>query len=230
MAIAAVAATLIQGSTASVSASVSATAGNALIVGGGYFSAGSGWAVTRTGDTYTTDTTGKIAANAGMGIASAPNVAGGAVTCQITVTSGQGTSAWALELSGLPTSAILDATSPAVATGTSITPLSGSVTNATANAVFICAFGHNAGNTTVTKETAYTNVVGGTTMAETQGATLMVAGLEFQVVSSAAGRTGSWTIGASAAWACGIAVYKDAGGGPPPAVALRGQRTVRGAG
>lgn len=213
MAIAAVAATKIQGLTASVSAAVSATAGNALIVGGGYFSAGSGWTVTRTGDTYTTDTTGKNGSNDGMGIASAPNVAGGSVTCQITVTSGQGTSAWALEFSGLPTSSILDATSPAVATGTSTTPTSNAETNATADAVFVSAFGDDSGNTTVSPGSGYTNVVGGTTMAEANGASQMVGGLEYQIVSSAASRSASWTVGNSAAWSAGIAVYKAAAGG-----------------
>ncbi|MBO0884370.1 MAG: hypothetical protein J2P17_29380, partial [Mycobacterium sp.] len=68
--------------------------------------------------------------------------------------------------------------------------------------------------------TGWTNVVGGTTMAETNGTALFWGGNEYQIVSSVAAVTGTWTeTPNSGHWTCAIAVYKAAPSGySPPAV------------
>lgn len=217
MAITVIAATSVSAASgASASSSVSATAGNSLIVGGSAFG-GSAWSVTRTGDTYTNDTTyynGGVTANT-LGISSAPNVAGGAVNMTVSSTGANGISTWAAEVGGLPSSAIRDAASPAVATGTTGTPTSNALSNVTANAIYFCAFSDSGvGNETITPGAGWTVTVGGTTMDQPNGSTNMVGGLEYQIVSTTASRTGSWTEnGVGPTWACGVAVYKGAAGG-----------------
>jgi hypothetical protein len=210
MVAAAVNATLIESGTASASASVSATAGNALLVGGGMFNSGA-WSVTRTGDTFTTDANGANSTE-GAGIASAPNVTGGAVSCSITCSGGSGVSGWAFEVSGLPTSAILDATSPALAQATSTTPTSSALTNTTADAIYVCSFGKGGGVQTGSPTGSWSNTPGGATMFEGNGASFEVGGLEYQIVSSTASRTGTWTTSTSNHWTAQIAVYKAAAG------------------
>ncbi len=208
MVAAAVNATLIESGTASASASVTATAGNALLVGGGMFNSGA-WLVTRTGDTFVTDINGNVSTE-GSGVASAPNVVGGAVSCTIACSGGSGVSGWALEVSGLPSSAIRDATSPAQQSATSTTPTSNALTNATADAIYVCSFGKAGGVQTGSPTGAWSNVANGTTMFEGNGATLEVGGLEYQIVSTTASRSGAWTTNSSNAWVGSIAVYKAA--------------------
>lgn len=204
----------------SVSFSVSATAGNALIVGMGSFS-GTGQTVTRTGDTYTTDTTGANGSNR-VGIASAPNVAGGAVSMTVASTSAGAVAAFALEVSGLPTSAIRDATSPATLSGSASTGTTNTLTNATADAIYAAAVAQDSGANpaTVTPGGSWTSVVGATTLTELNGSSIEASGLEWQIVASSASRTGSWTFDGSRTYCGAIAVYKMAAGvatkAPPP--------------
>ena len=220
MALSAVKATLIQGSGASVVGSVSATGGNALIVGGAYYcgSATPGsWTVTRSGDTYTTDTEGVSLGTTDKhrtGIASAPNVANGAVNLTIAVTNGVSCSGWALEVSGPPTSGIRDATSPSCAAGGSTTATANSLTNATANAIFVNAVGSesSANPTTLTTPSGYTVTVGGVTMHELNGQAQQVSGLWYKIVSATGAETPATTV-TSSQWTDAIAVYKDGGGG-----------------
>lgn len=220
MAIAAVKATKASAASNSVSFSVSATAGNALIVGGGTFN-GTAWTVTRTGDTYTNDTTG-VNSNNRYGISSAPNVAGGSVSMTVACASGSSVSAHALELSGLPTSGIRDAASPGAKTGTGTTPSSNSLASVSSDAVFVAAFADGAGANpaSITPGGGWTATVGATTMSDTDGQGSEVCGQVYQIVTAQSTKTASWTVGQSAAWACGIAVYKMAAAAvataPPP--------------
>src|SRR5947207_3260543 len=127
MAITAVQALSFTADASSANVSVNATAGNAIVVGATMYTGnvnGSAFTVTRTGDTYTTDTSGVMSTGVNRhitGIASAPNVVGGAATLSATATNATAVDGWAVEVSGLPTSSIRDATSPAVATGTGTT-------------------------------------------------------------------------------------------------------------
>lgn len=212
------------GSGTSVNGAVSATAGNALIAGGAMFNSGS-WAVTRTGDTYTTDTNGANG-TIGVGIASAPNVAGGSVTMTVTCSAANGVTAYAVQLSGLPTSAIRDANSPAV-NGSGGTPiLTNSLTNVTANAIyFACAApGTGVNPTTITPLGGWSDQAGTVTMYESNDATVMAVDVSYLIVASTASRTESWTcdVGASN-WASAIAVYKAAAGGAQDTPELRGR-------
>lgn len=202
----------------SVTFSVNATAGNTLIAGGSGFmntTTSGAYSVTRTGDTYTTDTEGNTSAATDIchvGIASAPNVAGGAVNMVVTVSSAQGVAGFALELSGLPTSAIKDANSPAIAIGTGTTATSNALTNATADAVYIGVVGSESGANpaTVNDGSGWTDNVGGVTMTNTNGSNSPVSGMTYQIVASASSRTVSWTV-SSADWGAVIAVYKADG-------------------
>lgn len=218
MAIAAVAATkLAANSGTSVTAAVSATAGNALLVSMNAYN-GVSMTVTRTGDTYTTDTNGATAGAVDfqrVGIASAPNVAGGSVN--MTVAGGTGTSgvvAFAMEFSGLATSSIRDATSPAIKTASSTSATSNSLTNATADAVYVVAVGSESGANpvTITATGSWTGAIGATTMTETNGTIRPCGGGAYQIVASAAARNGAWTV-TNAQWGAVAAVYKMAAAG-----------------
>lgn len=202
------------GSGASASAAFSATAGNALIVGGAMFGSGS-WSVTRTGDTYTTDIQGTNSTDVsiGVGIASAPNVAGGSVTLQVTCTSAGAVTAYAVQLSGLPTSSIRDANSPAVASGSGTPILTNSLTNATADAIYFASGVPSTGinPTVITPLGGFSDTGGSVTMKETNDSTQMAVDFAYLIVASSASRTESWTTDVSAPhWAAAIAVYKQA--------------------
>lgn len=210
MAIVAVAATRILASSGSTaSGAVSATAGNALIVGSLMFNTGS-VSVTRTGDAYTTDANGDVN-TAGSGILSAPNCAGGSVTMNITCTAGDGISVFVLEASGLPSSSIRDATSPATASGNSATATTGSLTNATANALYVAVVSTDSTSVsaTVTVGGSFIATVGATTMTQTNTNLGMIGGMAYQIVSSATSRTATWAI-TSADWTTQISVYRAA--------------------
>ena len=72
----------------------------------------------------------------GIFLASAPNCAGGTVTCTFTcTTSPDGLGGWVLEYSGLPSSSILS-TAAAGVNGSSPTPATASITNGQATALF----------------------------------------------------------------------------------------------
>lgn len=217
--------------------SLTATAGNALLVGGSAYigsGAGSAFTVTRTGDTYTTDIEGGTTLGVNRnydGIASAPNVVAGAADLVLTVTGGQGVSVFVMEFSGLPSSAIKDATSPAVAEGVGTTATTNALTNATADAVYVAEVGSDstANPATVNDGTGWTDNIGGTTATETNGSNRQVAGMTYQIVSSTASRTADWTVSVSN-WGCVIAVYKaaSAAAGQPTWKRFGGVRTMGG--
>lgn len=228
MAISVVQATKLTGAGATASGPVAATAGNALIAGGAGYQ-GTTWSVTRTGDTYTTDTNGATSGGVDLvriGIASAPNVAGGSVTLTATSTGAIGAVAFALEVSGLPTSAIRDATSPAILTGNSTAADTNNLTNATADAIFVGVNGVETviNPATETPGTGWTATVGATTMTETNGASFPVCGQEYKIVAATGAQHAPWTL-TSGPWGGIIAVYKAAAGATPKSDPIRGFMT-----
>jgi len=193
---------------------LAATAGNALLVGGsGYENGVTGQTltVTRTGDTYTTDTQGDTSAATDLqriGIASAPNVVAGPTNLVVTVSSAAGVVAFALEVAGLPASSIRDAASPAIKIGTSTSGSTNTLTNVTSDAIFVVYCGTEAGGTvTFTPGGSWTETVGGTTMNEKNAASFPAGGFSYQIVSSTGAQAGAWTLG-SADWGGLIAVYR----------------------
>lgn len=220
MAIAAVTATkLTSGTGNNASGAISATAGSALFVGGSSYHASNGtvaWTAARTGDTYTTDKVDGFSSSpnlAVIGLASAPNVAGGSVTMTVTSTgSTNGLTCYVFEASGLATASILDATLPAVKTGTSTTSTSNSVANTTADAIFVAintsTFGSTGGVDTNTG-TGFSDVAGGVTMKDTDGNSEVVIDLAYKIVSSVVTNNGAWTTD-NVLWAAEIGVYKAA--------------------
>lgn len=224
------------GTTATITG-LTATASNALFVGGGSFTgtvSGSAYTVTRTGDTYTTNTEGSYPSGVNrnhIGIASAPNVVAGGADCTLSITNGGGVSVFAMEFSGLPSSGLSDAASPAVATGSSAAATSNALTNVTPDALYIGVCGSGSGSVaaTMTAGSGFTDTIGGVTATVTNGSTNQVAGMAYLIVASTASRTVSWTVD-NAEWTAAIAVYKAAGGAAivrpkPPrvvGVALRG--------
>lgn len=228
MAISAVQAVSFTSDASSANVSITPTAGNAIIVGASMYtgaSAGSGFTVTRTGDTYTTDTSGGFPSGGNRnftGIASAPNVAGGAASLSATCTNAAAVDGWAVEVSGLPTSSIRDATSPAVATGTGTTTTANSLTNVTAGAIFFNQIANDtaANPATETEPGGYTVTVGGTTMKRTNGSADQVCALAFKIVSATGAETPAWTT-STGGWTSGIAVYKAAAAGAQDTPELR---------
>lgn len=222
MAISAVAATLVTADAASANAtSKTATSGSAFIVGGAAWTGSSvpgSWTVTRTGDTYTIDAQGVSSTGSGNrhrnGIASAPNVGTSANTLTISVTNGGSIDGWILELAGLPTTSIRDATSPATNVGIDTTAETNSLTNATADAIFVGVLGNESGlsSVTVTEPSGYTITVGGTTMKRTNGSTDQAGGMAYKIVAATGAETPTWTTTADT-WSTNIAVYKAAAGG-----------------
>ncbi len=194
--------------------SLTATAGNALLVGsGGYednVTSGS-TTVTRTGDTFTTDIQGNTSGSSDLqhiAISSAPNVGAGGTNLVTSVSSASGVVSFALEVSGLPSSSMLDSSSPAIKTATTVNATSNSETNNSADAIFVTYCGNESGGTvTLTVGGGWTETVGGTTMKETNGNSFPAGGFSYQIVSTAAARNGAYTV-TLADWGMIIACYK----------------------
>lgn len=224
MALAFVKATKIESGTGtSWGGTVTATAGNLLLSGAvtSYGLVGTGINTTDAsgGNTWTRDANGAntFASQGGsknaFSISSAPNATGGTYSVTFTPQGGSsptGGTGSVYEFSGAPTASPNDATSPALATGDpSTTALTGSLTNTTANAVFLAMFGGNltTGTSTVTGAgTGWTYPANGL---ETNATSFLVLGSGYKIVSSVAGETSSWTI-TSQGWGALIAVYKAA--------------------
>lgn len=226
MAIAAVKATKLTSTTGNnCTGAVAATAGNAIIVtASGYMNttaSGALSSVARTGDTYTVDIDGNTSASVDIqraGIASAPNVAGGSVTMTVTVTSAQGVVAFAQEFSGLPTSAIRDATSPAIKIGSSAAGSTNTLSNVTADAVFVAHIGTEASGAAVTitsTGTGWSDTIAGTQMKEANANSFPACGAAYKIVSTATTESNAWTLAGppNSDWGGVIAVYKGSGGG-----------------
>lgn len=218
--------TKLEGTGVSVSGSVGATAGNALFCGAdGYTSnvTGSLNSVTRSTDTFTIDAQGDTSASAvrqRIGIASAPNVAGGAQTATVTFSSqAQQVVAFFVEAANLPASSMLSGTPPAVATGNSASGASNALTNADADAIYVGIVGSEAtaAVSTLRHGTGWYDTYGGTWSGEQDGSAWPVCSLEFQVVSSAASRQATWTL-TSANWGALVAAYRYAGPAFDPSV------------
>jgi hypothetical protein len=221
-----VAVTKVQASTgASASGTVTTTAANAMLCcAASYCGTTTGSALAASGGgTWTTDTSvtdTNDANNKFKGlIASCPSATGGAQTVTISNGNASGATAFVYEFSGNVTSSIRDAASPAVAVGTSTAPLTNSLSNTTADAVFVAMFTNADGGNPATNTgggTGWTYPAGGK---ETNGATFQILGSGYKIVSSVAGETSSWTAG-NFRWDALIAVYKAAGGAaaadPPP--------------
>lgn len=196
------------------SSTFSATAGNALVCCS-VCSATSGSATTTGGGgTWTKDATGVSSAGSlGLDISSAPNVTGGTSTITLTYSvATNGLTVIIQEWNGLPSSSMRDNTSPAMTHGTTTTVTTGSLSNVSTNAVYVAVMGDNSGANpaTVTGTTSGWTYNPNSTD-EKNGVSFMVAGTGYDIVSSVASRTSSWTIDAGATdWAGLIAVYKQA--------------------
>jgi hypothetical protein len=224
MAISVVQAVSFTSDASSANVSVNATAGNSIIVGFSVYTGntnGSAATVTRTGDTYTTDTQGGFPSGVNRNytaIASAPNVAGGAVTLSATATNSQATDGWAVEVSGLPTSSIRDANSPAVTTGTGTTTTANGLANVTADAIFFNQIANDTSTNpaTLTEPGGYTVLSGAVTTKRTNGSADQACALGWKIVSATGTETPAWTT-TTGNWTSAIAVYKaSAAAGMPP--------------
>ncbi len=194
----------------SFNGTVASTAGNALFACAGTTSLSTTPTVSG-GGTWAKDTSGNNSTLCAASISSCPSATGGSQTVTTSNTAGGVTIVY--EFSGNPSSGILDAASPAAATGTSATATTGNDTNVTAAAVFIAMMVYNtSGNpATVTGTTGtFTYPAGGL---ETNGSSFDALGSGYRIVSSVTANANSaWTID-SAGWVALIAVYAAAAGG-----------------
>lgn len=210
------------GSTLNISLTVGST-GNALVsacaVFAGSFAptittsgAGGSWSHDAASAVFGTASTSLAA----IDISSAPNISSGSQTVTETIGGGvgSGTSASIIEIAGLPTSAIRDATSPAMATGTSTTATTNALSNVTADAIYVALNGSNSGSATATETgttASWTYSSGAPNqLTATDGTTSMVHGAGYFIVASTASRTSAWTVDNNE-WAAHIAVYKASG-------------------
>ena len=199
------------GSTAS--GTVTATAGNALLATVAASNDGTPHGtstVARTGDTWTTHFYQEYPLNNhdGIYLASAPNCAGGAVTCTFSCTTGAGgMMGWVLEYSGLPTSSIVDTTANgnAASVTTASTP---SLTNTQATALFIAGIAnYDGGNPATITSTGSGWTVAGS---ELNGALYYPNAIAYKEVTSIAAQQETFTVG-SFMWATVIGSFKIGG-------------------
>jgi hypothetical protein len=203
------------------SGSVTSTAANLLTGQAGCYVSG-GAATTLTvsgGGTWTSDAsavstipasgTDKLSAV----IASAPSATGGAQTITFTRSAGTlGVIGFVTEFSGNPTTGVRDATSPAVKTGTSAAASANSLSNVTANAVFVSFVvddDSTSPSTVTATGTGWTIPAGGK---ETDGVNFLPSAMGYKIVSATGLETSPFTV-TSSHWGELIAVYKAAGGG-----------------
>lgn len=204
---------LVSSTGTNVSGSVSSTAGNALFgtasIGGQNnanvitFSGGGTWAT----DVSVTNNANFLNA----AIASCPNATGGSQTITVTQTgAGSGVVACFHEFSGNPTTSILDATGTN-ATGASAAATTNTLTNITADAVFIamCADSGSSGTATMTGGVAPT--VGSWTYPvsgkDTDGVNHQICGSGYSIVTGIiSNNVSAWTID-STNWCALIACY-----------------------
>jgi len=132
-------------------------------------------------------------------------IAGSSAADTVTVTfpgSSQGDTITIHEFSGNATSSVLDNTTAAI--GTSTTPASGALTPSVNGCLlFVAEVDPAADGTTYTAGTDFT-------IDQTQltSSTLQRIGTEYYIQPTAASHNGNFTIGASAAWACKLAIFK----------------------
>jgi len=210
------------------SGTVTATAGNALIA-----SVAASWngtpphgagVVARSGDTWTThlyQVYQPTSFEDGIFLASAPNCAGGTVTCTFSCsTANSGLQGWVLEYSGLPSSAIVDTAASGTA-GTSTTPSSASLTNTQATALFVAGIANYDGNNPATLTSTGT----GWTRpgAELNGSLYYPNAIAYKEVSSIAAQQQTYTT-ANNQWVMVIGSFKVGGGAAQDTPELRHAR------
>lgn len=212
MAITVVQEKILTGSGASASGSMTTTAGNALVACVHSFN-NSGAITGSGGGTWTSDASGSF--NAGidsLAILSCPNNSGGTLSLTFSATGASGVVAIVYEVSGLPSSSIRDATSPAVKTGTGTAASTNSLSNVTANAIFIGMVGDTDGSASSTVNGTAAGWTYPTGAQEKNGSSFNVTGTGYDIVSSTGSQSSTWTI-TSSTWGALIAVYKGASGG-----------------
>lgn len=209
--------TVIQSATGNnCSGPVTSTAGNALICGGSSDNptptnptiTGGGIA------TWTKDASGSYnGAGAAASISSGPSSSGGTNTLTATASGTSGATAIVHEWSGLPSSGTLsDAASPAIKTGSATPASTNSLTNVSANAVFVAWVSDITGANPATVTSTGSGWTLPSDAVNTNGTTGDACGLAYKIVSSVAAQSESWTID-STQWGALIAVYKQAASG-----------------
>lgn len=108
--------------------------------------------------------------------------------------------ATAMEFSGASNGSV---NATAAANGSSTTPSAGTLTTTTAGEVIISVFGSGA-PTSITEGSGYTEVNSNTT-GQPQGT-------QYRIGATATGYATEWTLGASAAWACVAASFRETSG------------------
>lgn len=211
MAIAFVTATKLENTTGtSVSGTVTGTAGNAWLGLSTKKSVTTSATTFSGGGTWTVDISGSSGPK--IDIASAPNITGGSQTVTVTNTGASSAAVVVVqEFSGLATSSMLDNTPPAITTATNATTqTTGSLSNVTANAVFVaCATNASTANpATMTGNTAGWTYNPNTTN-ETNASSFVNFGTGYLIVSTVASQSSSWTTDRASGHA-GISVYKAA--------------------
>jgi hypothetical protein len=208
------------GSGTSWGGSVSVTGGNLLVSGSftGYGTIGTGINTTDASgsNTWTQDAngthtyTGTPSKNA-FSVSSAPNAAAGTYTVTLTPQGGatpSGGTASIFELSGAATASPRDAVSPGLTfADPSANVVTASLTNATADAVFVAMFGSNQSTGTATVSeigTGWTQPANGV---ETNATSFYVFGMAYKIVATAGAQSNSWTI-TSQGWGALVAAYK----------------------
>ncbi len=188
------------------SCSYTATVGNLLVVGAWTSTATGTLAISDSlGNTFTTDKT-DVGTNIHTILASAPVVTGGSDSITVTLTGTTDTFGIVIaEYAGMDLgSSRVDGT--AGATGTATNPSPGAVATANASDLVVSVWGgDNNADGTLTAGAGFTMRNG-----SGNGTTVLVGGLEDQIVSAAGSYTGSWTYGQASNWAAEGAAYKAA--------------------
>jgi hypothetical protein len=225
VAIAFVKCTELTGGTNSASGTVSATAGNALIVVLLVFAPSTNVFNSATGGgTWTINVNGTASSLATkVGIASCPSATGGSNTMTFNFAGGSGVTAFVAEFSGLKPSGIFEAAGTD-ATGTSTTPATGALTNTQATAVKVAGAVIDATNNTAWTSTGSGYVLP-TNGSEPDGVTFLIAALSYKICSVSASDTETWSRAGSNPWRGNQATYLDTpvtglppGLGPHPAM------------
>lgn len=202
-------------SSGTASASVAATAGNALMVVSADYGASAPTLTVSGGGTWTTDAHTATDAGTGytIGLASCPSATGGANTITVAWSAGSANTSFCLEFTGMA-NPVLDAVGTTNA-ATSANEATASQTNSNASDVMVgTGFDAAGGVPTYTPNNSWTIPTNGS---ETNSATYITGWAAYRIVSSSASQNTTVTNGApgqSVAYYTLIAAYKQAGGGP----------------
>ena len=217
MAIAFVKVTELRAGSGSASGTVTATAGNALIVCVASFQiSGSGVLTVSGGGTWTTNRSGTMTSALQNFFASCPSATGGSATITASVTNSGAVTAFVYEFSGMAPSSMYEGAASST-NGNGATKTTGALTNTQANALKLAITGVDSGATV-----AFTSTGTGWTMpsgtfpstGSEPDATWCVAASAYKIVSASQSDTEAWTRTGADNWVADIATYlAPAGGG-----------------